>query len=182
MRGVEQHPLAEDLCYSQANLFPMVPTRTISYLLIAMLGIGKLIDHLPAKYCIEIAYGSYSKKLYVRHEVTFWSETYMEYEQYNYRWFVPWWRNKRGLKHVPMHYNPCADAPQPYVMDRDFEGFYFTKKEFAAMRHYDNPDELELTISGTSRLLTRCKVPWDANIREVVSNATDASVKNDLSE
>ncbi|KAF4663674.1 hypothetical protein FOL47_005591 [Perkinsus chesapeaki] len=160
----------------------MFTARIVSYLLIAVVGFGKLIDHLPAKYCIEIAYGSYLKKLYVRHEVTFHNRTFMEYQQYNYRWVVPWWRNKRGLKDIPMHYNPCADAPQPNVMDRDFEGFYFTKNEFAAMRHYDNPDELRLTISGSLRVLARCKGPQSANIRKEVSYATDANVENDLSD
>ncbi|KAF4663676.1 hypothetical protein FOL47_005593 [Perkinsus chesapeaki] len=145
--------------------------RIISYLWLAILSIGHLIDHLPAKYCIEIVYGSCFQKLYVRHEVTFWDKTFMEYQQYNYRWFAPWWRNKRGLKHVPMHYNRGSDAPQPFVNDRDFEGFYFTKKEFAAMRHYDYLDQIELVISGEPRLLSRCKGPWDANIRKVFSGS-----------
>ncbi|KAF4663672.1 hypothetical protein FOL47_005589 [Perkinsus chesapeaki] len=138
----------------------MFSARIISDLLLIMLGMGYLIDHLPAKYCIEIAYGSYLKKLYVRHEVTFHNKTFMEYQQYNYwRWALPWWRNKRGLKDIPMHYNPCADAPQAQVTNRDFTGFYFTKNEFAAMRHYDYADDLKLTIGGIPRLLDRCRGP-----------------------
>ncbi|KAF4668516.1 hypothetical protein FOL47_002978 [Perkinsus chesapeaki] len=156
-------------------------TRILSPLLLVISVFGGLLDKLPAKYCIEISYGSSLKKLYVRHEVTIPNNTTMEYQQYNWRWFAPWWRNKRGLKDVPMHYNPCADAPQPFVMDRDFHGFYFTKQQFAAMLHYDKTDELQLIINNVPRLLSRCNGESDDNLRKVETNSTDANVQKDMS-
>lgn len=141
--------------------------------------VGKLPDHLPSKYCIEIIYGGFFDKLYVRHEVTFLNEHFMKYEQYNWRWFIPIWRHKRGLEKVPMHYNPCYDAPQPYVMDRDFSGFYFTKEQFAAMRHNETTDELNMIIDNVPRMLARCPI---SNMRKVPASVVDAEAMPDVSD
>ncbi|KAF4742291.1 hypothetical protein FOZ63_001543 [Perkinsus olseni] len=157
-------------------------SRVLSFALLIISVVSLLIDQLPSKYCIEISYGHSLKKLYVRHEVTFWNETIMEYQQYNWRWFIPFWRNKRGLKAVTMHYNPCYDAPQPFVLDRDFCGFYFTQKQFAAMTHNATTNELNMTINGVPRLLSPCKGPWDKNMRKVKSDVTDAEVGADMSD
>ncbi|EER20383.1 hypothetical protein Pmar_PMAR010116 [Perkinsus marinus ATCC 50983] len=130
--------------------------------------VGKLIDDLPSKNCIEITYGGFLKKLYVRHEVTFLNEHFM--------------KHKRGLEKVPMHYNPCYDAPQPYVMNRDFSGFYFTKEQFAATRHNETTDELNMIINNVPRMLARCKGPWDTNMRKVQADDVDAETLTDMSD
>ncbi|KAF4661812.1 hypothetical protein FOL47_006533 [Perkinsus chesapeaki] len=122
---------------------------------------GDLFDTLPRKYCIDITV----KRLFIdwqtRHEVYFWKEVYMEYRQLNSRKCIPFWWEKRTLKEVKMLYNRCYDAPQPYVADRNLTNFYFTKNEFAAMRHYDEDDTLQFVINGELRKLRRCKIAWE---------------------
>ncbi|KAF4676023.1 hypothetical protein FOL47_006823 [Perkinsus chesapeaki] len=127
--------------------------------------IGKLIDSLPAQYCTRIDIPGKTCNIQTFHTVTFWNGTTMEYRQANSRRFLPWWQ-KRRLRNIIMVYNECADAPQPDVSKYDFEGFGFTKEQFAAMRHYEGNDTLELTIYDRVHYLERCPGPWDGKIRK----------------
>ncbi|KAF4716121.1 hypothetical protein FOZ62_029106 [Perkinsus olseni] len=117
----------------------MLPRILVFLFTITTAAIG-LLQTFPRMYCVQATHGSWFTKLKVSHEVLFWNSTHLDYRQWNKRYYYHW----------------CTGQIQPYVLYRKLDGFYFTMDEFAAMRHIDEGDKLNMTIGGTNYLLTRC--------------------------